>query len=74
MVSEKKLSDINFERLKKALTYKSNKLIDSDDDMYLTAADSLIDIKNIITGSNNIFLRKGNVQPCGHEKINVDKI
>ena len=74
MVSEKKLSDINFERLKKALTYKSNKLIDSDDDMYLTAADSLIDIKNIITGSNNIFLRKDNVQPCGHEKINVDKI
>ena len=56
------------------MTYKSNNLIDSDDDMYLTAADSLIDIKNILTGSNNIFLWKGNVQPCGHEKINVDKI
>ena len=38
-----------------------NSLIDSDVDMYLTV-DSLIEINNLITGSNNITLRKANVK------------
>ena len=46
LASEKKLSHINFERLKNALVYIKKNLIDSDDHMYL-AVDSLI------TGSNN---------------------
>ena len=52
LVSEKKLSDTNFERLKWIGVHKNN-LIDFDDNMYLTV-DSLTDINNIITGSNNI--------------------
>ena len=68
MASEKELSHINFERLKNALVYIKKNLIDSDDHMYL-AVDSLIDINNIITGSNNIALRKVNVKWCGYEKI-----
>ena len=45
LVSEKELSDINFERLKKALTYIKNHLFDSDNNMFLTV-NSLIDINN----------------------------
>ena len=61
LVSEKELGDINFERLKNALIYIKNILIDSDDNMYLTV-DPLIGIKNIITGSKNIILGKVNVK------------
>ena len=56
LVSEKELNDINFERLKNALLYIKNNFVDSGDNMYLTV-DSLIDINNIITGSNDITLR-----------------
>ena len=50
MVSENKLSDIEFERLKRLL----------------------VDIKNIITGSNNITLRKVNNKPYGYDKMYMD--
>ena len=40
--------------------------------MYLTV-DPLIDINNIIIGSNNIFLRKVNAKPCGYDKMYMDK-
>ena len=55
MVSERELSD-------KKLMYTKNNLIDSDDNLYLTV-DSLIDINNMITSSNNIILRKVNIKP-----------
>ena len=55
----KSIARINFERLKKALTY-IKKLIDSDNNAYLT---NMIDINNMITGSNNITLRNVNVKP-----------
>ena len=41
-----KMSNINFEKLKKALIYIKTNLIDSDNNMYLTV-DLLIDISNI---------------------------
>ena len=44
------------------------KIIDSDNRIYLTA-DSLIDINNIIVGSNNISLRIVNVKPYGYDKM-----
>ena len=47
-------------------------MIDSDGNMYLTV-DSLIEISNIIIGSNNITLRKGNVKPYGFNEIYMDK-
>ena len=53
LVSEKELSDINFQRMKNTLMYIKNNLIDSDDNMYLTA-DSLTDLNNITTSSKNI--------------------
>ena len=40
--------------------------------MYLTV-DSLIETNNIITGSNNITLRKVNVKPYGFDEIYIDK-
>ena len=40
--------------------------------MYLTV-DSLIEISNIITSSNNITLRKVCVKPYGFDKIHMDK-
>ena len=40
--------------------------------MYLTV-DSSIEIHNIVTGSNNITLRKNNVKPYGCDKIYMDK-
>ena len=40
--------------------------------MYLTV-DSLIEINNIITGSNNITLRKVNVKPYGFNDMYMDK-
>ena len=62
MVSDKECSAINFERLKKALIYTKMNVIESDNNMSL-AVNSLIDINSIITGLNNITLRKVNVEP-----------
>ena len=47
-------------------------LIDSDGGMYLTLH-SLIEADNLITDSNNITLRKGNVKLYGFDKMYVDK-
>ena len=49
-----------------------NNLIDSDGGIYLTV-DSLIEINNIITSSNNITLRKVNIKPYGFNKMYMDK-
>ena len=73
MFLEKKLSNINCERLRKALIYIKSYFIYSNDNMYLTV-DSLIDINNIETGSINITLRKVNAKPYGYDKIFVDKV
>ena len=60
-------------RLKNTLVYTKNKKIDSDGNMYFTV-DSLIYLSNIITGSNNIILRKVTARPCGYDKIYMDLI
>ena len=49
-----------------------NNLIDSDGDMYLTV-DSLKERNNIINGSNNITLRKVNVNPYEFDKMYMNK-
>ena len=72
LISEKGLPYTNCERLKKALVYTENNLIDYDGVMYLTA-DSLIEINNKATGWNNITLRKVNVKPYTFNKIYIDK-
>ena len=58
--------------MQEALIYIINNLIDTDGGMYLTV-DSLIEINDIGTGSNNITLRKVNVQPHGFDKIYMYK-
>ena len=72
LISEKDFSETNYKRLQKVLVCIENNLIDSDGGMYLTV-DSLIEINNIITGSNNITFRKINVKPYGYDKMYVDK-
>ena len=72
LTSEKEFIETNYERLKKALVYIKNSLIDSDGNMYFTV-DSLIETNNIITGSNNIALRKVNVKLYGFDKMHMDK-
>ena len=72
LFSERELSDINFRRLLKALIYIRNNLIDSDNNIYLTA-DPLIDTNSIITGSNKVTLRKDNIKPYGCDKMCMDK-
>ena len=55
LISENDFTETNYKRLEKALVYIENNLIDSDGGMYLTI-ESLIEINNILTGSNNITL------------------
>lgn len=67
LISEKGLSDINCEKLEKALIYIKNNFINYNNIMYLNI-DSLMEINNLITGSNNIVLRKVTVNPYGYDK------
>ena len=68
LIFEKELSDIDFERVKNALMYIKNNVIDSDENMYVTF-ESLIDASNTVTSSNNINLRKANVKPCEYDIV-----
>ena len=72
LVSEKEFTEINYKILQKALVYIENNFIDSDDGVYLTV-ESLAEINNKITGSNNITLRKVNILPYGFNKLYMDK-
>ena len=68
----KEFTVTNYEILKKALDYIENNFIDSDGNMYLTG-DSLIDFNDIVTGLNNVTLRKVNVKSYGFDKMYMDK-
>ena len=52
--------------------YIKNHLIDSYGNMYLII-DSLIEINNMITGLDNITLRKVNVKPYRFDKMYMSK-
>ena len=54
------------------MVFVDTNLIDSDGGMYLNV-DSLIETNNVITGSNNISLRKVDVNQYGFDKIYMDK-
>ena len=64
---ESELSDDNFYRMVKAYKYIREELLTAEGDLFLTV-DSLITLNNIITNSNNIFLRQTNVKPAGYNK------
>ena len=73
LVSEKELSDINFEKLKKKVLMRiKNSFTDSDNNFFLTV-DSLIDINNIMTSSNNMTLKKVFVKFYGYDKMYMNK-
>ena len=72
LISKKEFTDTNYKRFQKVLVYIENDLIDSDGGMHLMA-DSLIEKNNIITGTNNITLRKVDVKPYGFDKMYMDK-
>ena len=72
LISKKEFTETKYKRLKEALVYIKNNLIDTDDGMYLTV-DSFIEINNIITGSNYLSLRNVNVKPYGLDKMYMDK-
>ena len=72
LISEKEFTETNYKRLQENLVYIKNNLIHTDGGMYLTV-NSLIEINNIITGSNNITLRKVNIKPYGFDKMLMDK-
>ena len=71
-ISEKEFTKTSYEKFKKALVYIKNYLINSDGNMYMTV-DFLIEINSLITGSNNVTLRKVNVKPYGLDKLYMDK-
>ena len=58
LISEKEFSETNYKRLREALVYIKNNLINTGDGKYLTVDKFLTKINNIITGVNNISLRK----------------
>ena len=64
---EKEMNEVNFSRMVKAYNYIQRELLTTDGDLFLTV-DSLITLNNIITNSNNIFLRQTDVKPAGHNK------
>ena len=72
---EKEMNEVNFSRMVKAYKYIQRELLTTDGDLFLTV-DSLITLNNIITNSNNIFLRQTNVKPAGYNKqyMHFDKI
>ena len=72
---EKEMNEVNFSRMVNAHEYIQRKLLSTDGDLFLTV-DSLITLNNIITNSNNIFLRQTNVKPAGYNKqyMHFDKI
>ena len=64
---EKEMTEDNFFRMVNAYKYIQTKLLTTEGDLFLTV-DSLITLNNIITNSNNFFLRRVNVKPAGYNK------
>ena len=56
---------MNYYFMKDALEYRNKYLMNKDGDMFLTV-DFPIHLNNLITGSNNLELRKANVRPAGY--------
>ena len=64
---EREINTINASRLKAAYDFRSLYLIDSAGDLFLTV-DSLIRMNNLITRSQNTYVRTCNVKPAGFDR------
>ena len=60
LIDEKELTVTNLERLIQGRSYKDTELITTDNNLLL-AADSLMMLNNIVTGSHNLSLHSVNV-------------
>ena len=65
LIEEGELNDMNYYFMKNTVEYRNKYLVNKDGDMFLTV-DSLIHLNNLITGSNNLELRKVNVRPAAY--------
>ena len=72
LLEEGEFTDHNYELLQSALEYQNTYLTDKNGKLFLTV-DSLITLNNIITDSQNLFLREVNVKPAGFDKMYLDK-
>ena len=68
LLEEGEFTDHNYELMQSALEY----WIDKNGKLFLIV-DSLITLNNIITDSQNLFLRDVNVKPAGFDKMYLDK-
>ena len=67
LFSETELSDINFERLKRALIYMKNKFIYSDNDMYLTIFLKKVNFKPY--GYDKMYMDQLNKRKINHRNF-----
>ena len=72
LLEEGGFTDQNYELMESALEYWNTYLIDKNGKLFSTV-DSLISLNNIITDSQNLFLRDVNVKPAGFDKMYLDK-
>ena len=72
LLEEGDFTDHNYELMQLALEYWNTYLIDKNGKLFLTGY-SLITLNNIITDSQNLFLRDVNVKPAGFDKMYFDK-
>ena len=72
LLEESEFTDHNYELMQTALEYWNTYLIDKNGKLFLTV-DSLITLNNIITHSQNLFLRDVNAKPAGFDKMYFDK-
>ena len=72
LLEEGEFTDQNYELMQSALEYWNTYLIDKNGKFFLTV-DSLITLNNIITDSQNLFLRDVNVKSAGFDNMYLDK-
>ena len=72
LLEEGGFTDQNYELMESALEYWNTYLIDKNGKLFSTV-DSLISLNNIITDSQNLFLRDVNVKLAEFDKMYFDK-
>ena len=72
LLEEGEFTDHNYKLMQSALEYWNSYLIDKNGELFFTV-DLLITLNNIITDSQNLFLRDVNVKPAGFDKMYLDK-
>ena len=72
LFEEGEFANHNYDLMQSVLEYQNTYLIDKNGELVLTVV-SLITLSNIITDSQNLFLRDVNVKPAGFDKLYLEK-